>query len=1080
MPAPLPHSLSEALGSIVRGQLPGALHELLNALRLALAEQRLRSFSSQEAKVCGNYLRFCNAEGERVLDNSWAAICRHLPLAAARQPRMPDNLAEWSLLDDAEVEDMLLARRLLRPLRESLGALELQVCGCFNRLAGHAVPDADHPLSLEFLIRQLLSDLRLRAQPTAIRTLFQVEASRVLPMALQAYLKALAGVFEAHRVEPLPEPKAPVRGRQQPRSLPALSPDAAYRAIRRLLQVGAEGQQTESVQRIELGDTSTSDALAKLHTQQVPAGGWDARQLLERLVLQGCRLTARQCEDTHMVSEVFQALGQQAGMAPALKPAMQRLLLPVLEATLKEPAAIADGAHPVRATLDRLLRLCDFSDPPNEALEARLELLIGRIVGGNRGDLATFTACDAELDELLKIQQRAYRRSAERVMQLHRGRDILEHAQREVATALTGLYGEQVPQLLLEWLGVGWRDLLVNDLIRAGADKYSWRGDLAVTALVIRRLQKKPTRPADTYPVTPDGIDNLLQILRRRMDEFGAGNFQYAPVLNRLRRQLLGDEPVTFVAPSPLPSIAPPLPAELQRWYERLEALQVGDWLQARDGQALQLIWGNPQMDHYVFVDAQGREAGSYGSAKLTGLLAEGTLLIGNTAAGDDNRIQRTLQDIVGQLYREIAHTRSHDELTGLFNRRSFEGAVAQSLSTSARPAFLMAHIDQFNLINGHAGPLAGDACLRQLASQLHQWLPESAYLARVGGVEFAAVLPDCGEELAARLAEELRRAVEEEGFAWDGSRHGLTLSIGVVEAADQHDVSNLFCDLQAACNIAKETGRNRVHCFDRAADDDRIGLQAIAVRIDDIVERENLSLRVQQIAPAAPDSSELPHYELLLVMQNELLLQDFIAAAERYHRMTKVDRWVLTRIFSELERHPQLWTRCSSMSINLSGSSLNDDRLLGFIESLFERYAVDPRNICFELTETAAVANLAKTADLVRHLQRAGCTFAIDDFGVGFSSFDYLKRLPVDYVKIDGSFVKEIERSPSDLAMVRSINEVAHALGRRTIAEYVETPSIRALLAEMGVDYVQGFGVQKPRGLGDWLSDEALLLCPS
>ncbi|WP_256573155.1 DUF1631 family protein [Pseudomonas sp. CC6-YY-74] len=734
MPAPLPHSLSEALGSIVRGQLPGALHELLNALRLALAEQRLRSFSSQEAKVCGNYLRFCNAEGERVLDNSWAAICRHLPLAAARQPRMPDNLAEWSLLDDAEVEDMLLARRLLRPLRESLGALELQVCGCFNRLAGHAVPDADHPLSLEFLIRQLLSDLRLRAQPAAIRTLFQVEASRVLPMALQAYLKALAGVFEAHRVEPLPEPKALVRGRQQPRSLPAVSPDAAYRAIRRLLQVGAEGQPTESVQRIELGETSTSDALAKLHTQQVPAGGWDARQLLERLVLQGCRLTARQCEDTHLVSEVFQALGQQAGMAPALKPAMQRLLLPVLEATLKEPAAIADGAHPVRATLDRLLRLCDFSDPPNEALEARLELLIGRIVGGNRGDLATFTACDAELDELLKIQQRAYRRSAERVMQLHRGRDILEHAQREVATALAGLYGEQVPQLLLEWLGVGWRDLLVNDLIRAGSDKYSWRGDLAVTALVIRRLQKKPTRPADTYPVTPDGIDHLLQILRRRMDEFGAGNFQYAPVLNRLRRQLLGDEPVAFVAPPPLPSIAPPLPPELQRWYERLETLQAGDWLQARDGQALQLIWGNPQMDHYVFVDAQGREAGSYGSAKLTGLLAEGTLLIGNTAAGDDNRIQRTLQDIVGQLYREIAHTRSHDELTGLFNRRSFEGAVAQSLSTSARPAFLMAHIDQFNLINGHAGPLAGDACLRQLASQLHQWLPESAYLARVGG----------------------------------------------------------------------------------------------------------------------------------------------------------------------------------------------------------------------------------------------------------------------------------------------------------------------------------------------------------
>jgi hypothetical protein len=179
---PLPLSLSEALGSIVRGQLPGALHELLKALRLALAEQRLRSFSNQEAQACDDYLRFCNVQGEWVLESSWTAICRSLSQGAASQPMMPDNLDEWSLVDDAEVEDLLLVRRLVRTLRESLGALEWRVCGCFNRLVGHAVPDADHPLSFEFLIRQLLGDLRLRAQPAAIRTLFQVEASRVLPM----------------------------------------------------------------------------------------------------------------------------------------------------------------------------------------------------------------------------------------------------------------------------------------------------------------------------------------------------------------------------------------------------------------------------------------------------------------------------------------------------------------------------------------------------------------------------------------------------------------------------------------------------------------------------------------------------------------------------------------------------------------------------------------------------------------------------------------------------------------------------------------------------------------------------------
>lgn len=1076
----LPPRLGEALESIVRSRLQEALRELLKVFGLALAEQRLRAFSNKEAQACDELQRFCAAHGAQAIEAACSTICRNLAAGASTPPAMLENLSEWSLVDDGEVEDMLLARRLARTLRETLGVLEWRVCACLNRLSGHYVPDADHPLSLEFLMRQLQAGLRLRERPAVVRSLFLVEAGRTLPDALQPYLQALAAEFEAYRVEPLPQPEALMRSRHEPRSPQPEPTDAACRAIRRLRQGGAPRPMTEPAQHPGAGEVSLGEAMAGLQTQEVPPGGWSAGHLLERLQRQGCQLTPRQREDTHLVSEVFEALGQETGLAPTLKPLVQRLLLPVLEATLIEPAAISDSAHPVRATLDRLLRLCDFCEPPNKALETCLEDLVERIVDGYQGDVSAFISCDTELDELLSMQQRAYQRSAQRVMQLHRGRDILENAQREVAAALAELYGERVPKLLLEWLDAGWRELLVNELIRSGEEKYSWRADLALTSLLARRLQEDPGSLADTDQVARVyEVDHLLQILRRRMDAFGSGFFQHAQVLTRLRRQMLGEEPVEFVAPPPPPPPAPALPAELQRWRERLDALQQGDWLQGSDGQALQLIWRSPQLDHYVFVDTQGRETGSYGAAELSGLLAEGALLIDDTMGEGGSLIQRTLQDIVGRLYREIAHARSHDELTGLLNRRSFEGAVAQSLSAGARPAFLMAHIDQFSLINGHAGPVAGDACLRQVAEQLRQWLPAAASLARVGGVEFAAVLPGCAEALAAELADGLRAAVEAESFTWDGQRHGLSLSIGVVEAAERHDVNNLFCDLQAACNAAKEAGRNRVHCFSMAADDARIGLQAIAARVDDIVEREHLSLRVQQIAPAAPDSTEPPHYELLLVMQNELLLQDFIAAAERYQRMTKVDRWVLRRIFSELERHPHLWEHCTGLSINLSGSSLNDDRLLGYIESLFERYAVDPRHICFELTETAAVANLAKTADLVRHLQRAGCTFSIDDFGVGFSSFDYLKRLPVDYVKIDGSFVKEIERSPSDLAMVRSINEIAHALGRRTIAEYVETSSIRARLVDMGVDYVQGFGVQKPRRLGDWLAEEAVAFNP-
>ncbi|MDX5372087.1 MAG: DUF1631 family protein [Pseudomonadaceae bacterium] len=1065
-----PAGLADALSMVVRQRLPGALDELLKALQLALAEQHLRAISNREAQACADFQRFCARQGDWLQASVCASICRHLPqcsAALAEQVRVHD---EWTLVDDTEVEDMLLARRMVRQLRESLGDLEWRACACLNRIGGEHVADADHPLSLEYLLRQLQAGLRLSGQPEAIRQLFLEQAVQVLGDALRDYYAALVAQFDRQRITPLPEPQAPSQGRRTLQGGRKPSSQAAWQAMH-----GLQGGESPAQAEAPGGQApAIAAALSPLYREVPPRQGWSAPELLAQLERQGCRLSTRQREDTQLVSEMFQALGEEARIAPALKPTLQRLLLPVLQSTLEDSAAIADGNHPVRTTLDRLLRLCDHSEPPNKALESRVQEVVEQMLAAPEA----FTSHDAELDELLQQQQRAYRHAAERVMQQHRGRDILEKARSDVATAISGLTGEQMPKLLQDWLDAGWREMLVNELIRRGDEDYSWRVDLALTSLLAKRLQEGTEELAAMDPVARTfDIDHLLQLLKRRMDEFGAGHYQHGPVLGQLRRQLLGEEQVEFIARPPEPPPRPVVSAEHQRWLERVQALKQGDWLHDAQGQPLQLVWSNPERDHYVLVDGRGHEAGDYGAAELSERLADGSLMIGEAASGGDNLIQRTLQDMVGRLYREIAHARSHDELTGLLNRRSFDGAVAQALSSGGQAAFLMLHLDQFSLINSHAGPVAGDACLRQVANCLGESLPAQGSLARLGGVEFAAVLPGCTGTAAVDWGERVRVAVESAGFAWQGHRHGLSLSIGVVEAARHHDVANLLCDLHAACSVAKEQGRNRVHRFDSAVDEARTGLLTIAARVDDIVEREDLSLRVQQIAPTDSQAEELPHYELLLVMQNELQLQDFIAAAERYSRMAKVDRWVLRRIFAELERCPQVWQHSSGLSINLSGSSLNDDRLLGFIESLFERYAVDPRHICFELTETTAVANLAKTADLVRQLQRAGCTFSIDDFGVGFSSYDYLKRLPVDYVKIDGSFVKEIEHSSGDLAMVRSINEIAHALGRRTIAEYVETPAIRSRLAELGVDYVQGFGVQRPRALGDWLASAEVAL---
>ena len=1074
----------DTLCRAVSTHLVPCLEGLFDATTLALNEQRLLARNNREAQGCEDFLRACSVQRERVIQETVEAIRGVLPVGIIEQARAPTDAAQWQLVDDDEVDEMLEARRLVRQLREPLGVMEWRSCAKLNAVTGVEAKDRESPLSLEFMVRTLQAKLRLRELLPAVREVFYGAAARVLASDLKAYFEQLDTVFKQFQIEPHIEPVTlPLKERH--REPPVTAPDAPYRAIEHLRAVGsANGTAAESPTQSTAGGEAPPvqpadasmlrEALAKVQRLTPPAQGWSADSLVQELNAAGVELSPRQSADAGVVAELFQHVEREAVIASDVKPALRRLMLPVAQAAMLDPAAFADSTHPVRATLDKLMQLCDFAEPSNRVLEERLQQLVDAIVADYDGDSSVFARCDEELEQLLAVQQRAYSNNADRVRQYVRGRDVLEQARLQVGRELAKLFGSRAPQVLLDWLDVGWRELLVHELIRQGEDSFEWQDDLAVLRQLNGWLQAdaqawdygayRVERGFETEPV--------LELLRKRMESFLPGQFRHAPVLKQLQLQLLGEQPVEYVE---LPPEQPQSPAASfsptqQRWRERVEELSSGDWLVTDSGQYLQLVWVNRETDHYVLVDRQGHEAASFDTQGMIEQFAAGWLGASAPEAHGQGVIQKHLEDIVGKLYRDIAHVRSHDELTGLLNRRSFEAAIAQALAADEPSAFLYGHIDQFGLLNSRLGHLAGDAYLQQIAGLLAGELPQTATLARIGGADFAVALAGAGEDEARQFAERLRAVTEASPFEWGGHSHSATMSLGVVSMSERHDVVNLFRDLQTACTTARDCGRNCVHVYEDEVDGARTGLMDIAGRVDDIIEQGELSLRVQQIAPAALDHGQLPHYEVLLVVQNEIDLLDFITASERYGRMTKVDRWVLNRVFSELAQHPDFWTRASGVSINLSGSSLNDDKLLHFIETLFENYPVPPERICFELTETAAVANLTKTADLVRHLQRLGCTFSIDDFGTGFSSYEYLERLPVDFVKIDGSFVKEIERSPSDLAMVKSINEIAHLLGRKTIAEYVETLSIREVLGELGVDYVQGYGVEHPRPLSECL----------
>src|SRR5246500_5544364 len=378
--------------------------------------------------------------------------------------------------------------------------------------------------------------------------------------------------------------------------------------------------------------------------------------------------------------------------------------------------------------------------------------------------------------------------------------------------------------------------------------------------------------------------------------------------------------------------------------------------------------------------------------------------------------------------------------------------------------------IDQFKIVNDTCGHSAGDALLGQVGALLKSKVRWRDTLSRLGGDEFGILLESCSLDEAMHTAETLREGVRNFRFTWEDRVFRLGASIGVVPiTADNEDVASILSAADSACQAAKESGRNRVHSF---AENDielmrRRREMQWAARINAALEEGRFELYRMAISPLQRVETGA-HYELLLRLKDEtgriVAPNDFIAAAERYGITPAIDRWVIENAFRWLVSEADEREKLLMCSINLSGQSLGDDKFLPFVIDQFHRSGLDAKKICFEITETAAVASFSQANRFIQALKELGCKFALDDFGTGLSSFGYLKHFPVDFLKIDGSFVREILRDPIDREMVRSINEIGHLTGKQTIAEFAENAEIIQMLTSLGVDYAQGYGVAQPQ----------------
>ena len=423
----------------------------------------------------------------------------------------------------------------------------------------------------------------------------------------------------------------------------------------------------------------------------------------------------------------------------------------------------------------------------------------------------------------------------------------------------------------------------------------------------------------------------------------------------------------------------------------------------------------------------------------------------------------------------QLSFQATHDTLTGLINRREFEHRLDRAL-VSAREegrhhAMMYLDLDQFKVVNDTCGHAAGDEFMRQISVILQERLREGDTLARLGGDEFGVLVENCQIENAARIAETLRQAIADFHFVVNQRTFAVGVSIGLVNMADGTlTLTEVLSAGDAACYMAKEKGRNRVQIY-HPKDTElalRHGEMEWVGRIQDALTAGRFVLYTQRIVPVGVGQRSTRMFELLVRMIDErgaiVPPMAFIPAAERYNLMSQIDRWVTRTALATMAARRSPAREGETCIINLSGASIGDERFLDFIRTELARTSAPKGSVCFEVTETAAIANLAKATRFITELKALGCLFSLDDFGSGMSSFGYLKHLPVDFLKIDGSFVRDMLSDPIDNAMVEAINQIGHVMGKRTIAEYVEHEGILERLREIGVDYAQGFGIAVPK----------------
>ncbi|MEX2489518.1 MAG: DUF1631 family protein, partial [Pseudomonadales bacterium] len=758
-----------------------------------------------------------------------------------------------------------------------------------------------------------------------------------------------------------------------------------------------------------------------------------------------------------------------------------------------------ENPHEALEVVNHLARLGDAESP---GVQRSVQQIIKNISENYDSNPNVFSEALENLKPLVDRQSRAFTGNVQRAVKASEGQQTLVNAQRAVISEMNDrLAGREIPEIVLKLLVPGWRNLLVNTHLRKGEESDDWQRHVRVLEQVFQHLDGSVDPKQSPDYMEPE---ELVEHIEEGLTSIAFEPGQRAPLVNSLRRMLTEAdarqempvvemdsdsvaETLGFASISEKDALREEIKdsqannPQWSEWLSRVHRLYVGEWLQfergsdaadAAEAEIAIVAWISEDQSNLVFVNRSGVKTHDLSSEEMALRLMDGSAKI--LEESDIPLTDRASHRMLQNMHNQLTHQATHDELTGLINRKEFERELQRAWGIAQRShvdhlvAFM--DLDQFKVINNTGGHEAGDQLLKELTEVLLARLPDGKIiLSRLGGDEFGLLIEDCDRESGMSVVRQLCDAIRSFKFDWDGDSFTLSTSCGVVYMdANTSNVSSILTGADTACIAAKEAGRDRIHVYESGDEEmeRRRDVMEFVAQIDSALAEDRFVLNCQKIAPIDPESEDHVHYEILLTVLgddgNPLPPQDFIVAAETYNRMGHIDRWVIKNAFKFIASNVLKLEGLDAFSINISGNSMREEGFMEFVLDQFHETRLPTSRICFEITETSAIGSLEDAIDFMERLKVIGVKFSLDDFGTGLSSYSYLRSLPVDYLKIDGIFVKDLKTSPTDYAVVKSINEIGHFMGKKTIAEFVEDDEILEMLREIGVDFAQGWGVEK------------------